>query len=146
MSRVPYSSTVGSLMYAMIYTRPDIAYVVSMVSHYMANLGKEHSKEVEWVLRYLSGTRDYCLCFGISRDGVQSYVDSDYAGDMDGRRSLTGYEFTMGSCAISWKTVLQPTIALSTIEVEYMDIIEGFNEAIWPKGLLNSLNGSLLYT
>ncbi|KAJ9548963.1 hypothetical protein OSB04_021506 [Centaurea solstitialis] len=140
MSRVPYSSAVGSLMYAMICTRPDLAYAISMVSRYMANPGKEHWKAVQWVLRYLSGTRNHCLCFGASRDGVQGYVDSDYGGDMDGRRSLSGYVFTMGSCAISWKAVLQPTVALSTTEAEYMAVTEGFKEAIWLKGLFSSLS------
>ncbi|KAJ9543281.1 hypothetical protein OSB04_022988 [Centaurea solstitialis] len=140
MSRVPYSSAVGSLMYAMICTRPDLAYAISMVSRYMANPGKEHWKAVQWVLRYLSGTRNHCLCFGTSRDSVQGYVDSDYGGDMDGRRSLSGYVFTMGSCAISWKAVLQPTVALSTTEAEYMAVTEGFKEAIWLKGLFSSLS------
>ena len=144
MSRVPYSSAVGSLMYAMICTRPDLAYAVSMVSRYMANPGKEHWKAVQWVFRYLSGTRYHCLCFGTSRDGVQGYVDSDYGGDMDGRRSLTGYVFTMGSCAISWKAVLQPTVALSATEAEYMAVTEGFKEAIWLKGLFNSLSSDEL--
>jgi hypothetical protein len=144
MSRVPYSSAVGSLMYAMICTRPDLAYAVSMVSRYMANPGKEHWKAVQWVFRYLSGTRYHCLCFGTSRDGVQGYVDSDYGGDMDGRRSLIGYVFTMGSCAISWKAVLQPTVALSTTEAEYMAVTEGFKEAIWLKGLFNSLSSDEL--
>jgi hypothetical protein len=56
MSRVPYSSTVGSLMYAMVCTRPDIAHAVGVVSRYMNNPGKEHWEEVKWILRYLRGT------------------------------------------------------------------------------------------
>ena len=63
---------------------------------------------------------------------------------MDGRRSLTGYVFTMGSCAISWKAVLQTTVALSTTEPEYMAVTEGFKEAIWLKGLFNSFSGDEL--
>jgi hypothetical protein len=64
MSRVPYSSTVGSLMYAMVYTRPDIADAVGVVSRYMKNPGKEHWEELKWILRYLRGTRTHALCFG----------------------------------------------------------------------------------
>ncbi|KAG8503399.1 hypothetical protein CXB51_001318 [Gossypium anomalum] len=143
MSHVPYSSAVGSLMYAMVCSRPDLSYAVSAVSRYMANPGKEHWKAVQWILRYLRGTTDVCLQFGRTKDGVIGYVDADFAGDLDRRRSLTGYVFTIGGCAISWKATLQTTVALSTTEVEYMAITEACKEAIWLKGLLSELNEDL---
>ena len=62
MSRIPYSSAVGSLMYAMVCTRPDIAHVVGVVSRYMNNPGKENWKSVQWILRYLRGTTSHALC------------------------------------------------------------------------------------
>ena len=101
MSKVPYSSAVGSLMYAMVCSRPDLSHAMSVVSRYMANSGKEHWKAVQWIFRYLRGSSSACLCFGKSRDGLVGYVDSDYAGDLDKRRSLSGYVFTVGSCAVS---------------------------------------------
>ena len=64
MSKIPYSSIVGSLMYAMVHTRPDIAHVVEFVIRYMNNLGKEHWKSVQWILRYLRGTTSHALGFG----------------------------------------------------------------------------------
>ena len=64
MSKIPYASAVGSLMYAMFYTRPDIAHVVGVVSRYMKNPGKEHWMAVKWILRYLRGTTNQALCFG----------------------------------------------------------------------------------
>ncbi|KAG8485491.1 hypothetical protein CXB51_021304 [Gossypium anomalum] len=143
MSHVPYSSAVGSLMYAMVCSRPDLSYAVSAVSRYMANPGKEHWKAVQWILRYLRGTTDVCLQFGRTEDGVIGYVDADFAGDLDRRRSLTGYVFTIGGCAISWKATLQTTVALSTTEAEYMAITEACKEAIWLKGLFNKLNEDL---
>ncbi|KAG8503937.1 hypothetical protein CXB51_002266 [Gossypium anomalum] len=103
MSHVPYSSAVGSLMYAMVCSRPDLSYAVSAVSRYMANPGKNTGNTVQWILRYLRGTTDVCLQFGRTEDGVIGYVDADFAGDLDRRRSLTGYVFTIGGCAISWK-------------------------------------------
>lgn len=93
MSRVPYSSTVGSLMYIMICSYQDLSFAVSAVSRYMANLGKEHWKAVQWIFRYLCGSSDVCLQFGRTEDGVIGSVDSDFAGDLDKRRSLTGYVF-----------------------------------------------------
>ncbi|KAG8501480.1 hypothetical protein CXB51_003989 [Gossypium anomalum] len=143
MSHVPYSSAVGSLMYAMVCSRPDLSYAVSAVSRYMANPGKEHWKAVQWILRYLRGTTDVCLQFGRTEDRVIGYVDADFAGDLDRRRSLTGYVFTIGGCAISWKATLQTTVALSTTEAEYMAITEACKEAIWLKGLFSELNEDL---
>ena len=64
MAKVPYSSAVGSLMYAMICTRPDIAYAVGVVSRYMANPGKKHWEAVKGIMRYLKGTKGMRICFG----------------------------------------------------------------------------------
>ncbi|CAM0870358.1 unnamed protein product [Alopecurus aequalis] len=99
MSRVPYSSAVGSLMYAMVCSRPDLSYAMSLVSRYMANPGKEHWKVVQWIFRYLRGTSNACLNFGKTGEGLKGYVDSDFAADLDKRRSLTGYVFTLGGYA-----------------------------------------------
>nr|CAJ86192.1 H0306F03.15 [Oryza sativa] len=138
---VPYSSAVGSLMYAMICSRPDLSHALSVVSRYMVNPGKEHWKAVQWIFRYLHGTSSACLQFGRSRDGLVGYVDSDFAGDLDRRRSLTGYVFTIGGCAVSWKASLQATVALSTTEAEYIAISEACKEAIWLRDLYTELCG-----
>ncbi|PHT55204.1 Retrovirus-related Pol polyprotein from transposon TNT 1-94 [Capsicum baccatum] len=84
--------------------------------------------------------------FGRNRDGVVGYIDSDFAGDHDKRRSLPGYVFTIGGCAISWKATLQTTFALSTTEAEYMAIIEALKEAIWLKSLFGELSKDLQIT
>jgi len=89
----------------------------------------------------LRGTSNACLQFGKSRDGLVGYVDSDYASDLDKRRSLTGYVFTIGGCAVSWKASLQATVALSTTEAEYMAISNACKEAIWLRGLYSELCG-----
>ena len=91
MSKFPHTSSVGSLMYAMICTRPDLSHAVSVVSRYMTNPGKEHWKAVQWIFKYLRGTTDKWLHCGGSNTDVVGFVDFDYAGDLDKRRSLTGY-------------------------------------------------------
>ena len=107
MAKVPYASCVGSLMYAMIATHPVIAFVVGVVSRYMsADPGKKHLEAVKGTLRCLSGTKDMCICFGKSKSGVLGYTDSDYAGNSDNRRSMTGYIFTLYGGAISWMSRL----------------------------------------
>ncbi|PHT99744.1 hypothetical protein BC332_29532 [Capsicum chinense] len=84
--------------------------------------------------------KDYSQ-FRQNRDGVIEYVDSDFTGDLDKRRSLTGYVFSFSSCTISWKATLHTTVSLSTTEGEYMVIIEAFKEAIWLKGLFDGARG-----
>lgn len=83
-------------MYAMIYTRPNLAQVVSVVSKYMVNPGQQHWDAVKWILRYLKGTTNVGLSFQRNKDaGVQEgFVDFDYVGDLDGR-STTGYIFVL---------------------------------------------------
>ena len=90
MSKVPYASAVGSLMYAMVCTRPDIAHAVGVVRRYMKNPGKEHWMELKWILRYLRGTTNQALFFGGSNIALQGFVDVDMVGDKDNRRSTTG--------------------------------------------------------
>ena len=81
MSKVPYSSTISSLMYTMVCIRLDIVHEVGVMSRYMNNLGKEHWKVVPWILRNLRGTTSHALCFGGSDTVLQGYVDADMAGD-----------------------------------------------------------------
>ncbi|KAH9688531.1 Integrase catalytic domain-containing protein [Citrus sinensis] len=140
--QVPYSNAVGSLMYAMVCTTPNISHAVSIVSRYMHNPSKRQWQAVKWILRYIQKTMDVSLLF--ERDdtlgqGVIGYVDSDYVGDLDKRRSTTGYVFTFAGGPISWKSTLQSTVALSTTEAEYMAIVEAIKEAIWLQDLLENL-------
>nr|GEW86558.1 retrovirus-related Pol polyprotein from transposon TNT 1-94 [Tanacetum cinerariifolium] len=119
MSRVPYSSAVGSLMYAMVCTRPDLAHVVSVVSRYIHNLGKMHWEAVKCIIRYLKGTSNIGLSFEKGRassNGVKGYVDSYYAGDLDARKSFSSYIFSHCGSAISWYSSLLAITALSTIK------------------------------
>eukprot|EP00253_Pinus_taeda_P024271 PITA_24271 len=99
MCHVPYANAVGNLMYAMVSTRPNISHAVGVVSRFMANPGKEHWQAVKWVLRYLRGTSDRCIVFSGSEGSVCGYVDADYAGDLDKRRSTTGYVFTLADAS-----------------------------------------------
>ncbi|RVW49359.1 Retrovirus-related Pol polyprotein from transposon TNT 1-94 [Vitis vinifera] len=121
MKSVPYSSVVGSLMYAMVCTRPDLAFAVSV------------------------GSSSVCLVYGNGdvSSGLVGFTDSDHGGDLMKRRSLTCYIFTLFGCAISWRASLQPTVALSTTEAEYMSLTEGVKEGMWLNGFLGSLGLNL---
>ncbi|RVW18012.1 Retrovirus-related Pol polyprotein from transposon TNT 1-94 [Vitis vinifera] len=138
MKSVPYSSVVGSLMYAMVCTRPDLAFAVSVVSRFMSNPGKAHWEAVKWIMRYLKGSSSVCLVYGNGdvSSGLVGFTDSDHGGDLMKRRSLTCYIFTLFGCAISWRASLQPTVVLSTTEAEYMSLTEGVKEGMWLNGFL----------
>ncbi|KAH9782190.1 Integrase catalytic domain-containing protein [Citrus sinensis] len=145
MEKFPYANAVGCMMYAMVLTRPDISYALSIVSRYMATPGKEHWQAVKWILRYLSGTDRIGLLYGRSEGrcgGLWGYVDSDFTGDNDRGRSLTGYLFMLNGCIISWKASLQHVVALSTTEAEYTATTEAVKEALWLKGMIEELGVS----
>ena len=139
MEKVPYSSAVGSLMYAMVCTRPDIAQAVGVVSRFLSNPGREHWNAVKWILRYLKGTSKQCLCFGNGNAMLESYTDADMAGDIDARRSTSGYLMKFGGAAISWQSKLQKCVALSTTEAEYIAATEACKETLWLKKFLQEL-------
>lgn len=126
-------------MYAMVCTRPDIASAVGVVSRFLSNPGKEHWEAVKWILRYLKGTSKLCLCFGDSEPILEGYTDADMAGDLDCRKSTSGFVFTFAGGAVSWQSKLQKCVALSTIEAEYIAIAEAGKEMLWLKRFLHEL-------
>ncbi|GKV14795.1 hypothetical protein SLEP1_g25613 [Rubroshorea leprosula] len=124
MSLIPYSSAVSSLMYAMVCTRPDIAHAVGVVSRFLSDPGKIHWEAVKWIFRYLRGTTKLCLTFGQTEPILKGYTDADMAGDLDNRKSISGYLFTFAGGAVSWQSKLQKCVALSTTEAEYIAATE----------------------
>uniref|UniRef100_A0A803MVT2 Uncharacterized protein n=1 Tax=Chenopodium quinoa TaxID=63459 RepID=A0A803MVT2_CHEQI len=106
----------------------------------MARPGREHWQGVKRIFRYLRGTTDIGLVYGNGKEClVTGYSDSDYAADVDTRRSVTGYVFTLGGSVVSWKSTLQSSVTLSTTEAEYMALTSAAKESIWLKGLVGEL-------
>ena len=97
MSHVPYASAVGSLMYAMVCTRPDIIHAVGVLSRFMSNPGKEHWTTVKRVFRYLRGTSDYGLCYQ-GRPGLERMLDIRGFVDADGLKIWTKEDLQVGMC------------------------------------------------
>ncbi|XP_035541506.1 secreted RxLR effector protein 161-like [Juglans regia] len=113
---IPYASVVGSLMYAQVCTRPDIAYAISFLSRFQSNPGQEHWKAAKKVMRYLKKTEGYMLTFQRSNHlEVVGYSDFDFAGCQDDLKSTSGYIFILAGGAISWKSVKQTLVASSTM-------------------------------
>ena len=138
MEKVPYASAVGSLMYAQVCTRPDIAFAISVLGRYLSKPGVGHWQAAKRVMRYLQGTRDYLLTFKRSDHlEVIGYSDSDYGGCPDDYKSTSGYVFMLAGGAISWKSVKQTLTATSTMEAEYVACFEATRQAIWLRNFIS---------
>ncbi|KAJ9552277.1 hypothetical protein OSB04_016322 [Centaurea solstitialis] len=141
MKSVPYASAIGSIMYAMLCTRPDVAYSVSVTSRYQQIPGEPHWVAVKNILKYLRRTKEMFLVFGGSEDEISviGYSDASFQTDRDDFRSQSGYVFTLNGGAISWKSSKQDTIADSTTEAEYIATSDAAKEVVWLRNFLSDL-------
>ncbi|KAK1609788.1 hypothetical protein QYE76_033461 [Lolium multiflorum] len=140
MSQIPYASAVGSIMYAMLCTRPDIAHAVSLTSRYQSDPGMEHWTAVKNILKYLKRTKDMFLCYGGDQElVVTSYTDASWNTDPDDSKSQSGYVFILNGAAVSWASSKQCTVAKSSTESEYIAASEASSEAVWMKRFIIEL-------
>eukprot|EP00268_Persea_americana_P012745 TRINITY_DN15453_c0_g2_i2.p1 TRINITY_DN15453_c0_g2~~TRINITY_DN15453_c0_g2_i2.p1 ORF type:complete len:405 (+),score=42.66 TRINITY_DN15453_c0_g2_i2:606-1820(+) len=135
-AQLDYASVIGSLMYAMNCTRPDVADAVSKLSRYTSNPGVEHWNAVFKVLKYLKHTIEYALYYSSFPAVVECYSDADWNTDLDDSKSTSGYIFTLGGAAISWKSKKQTTITQSTKDSEFLALGAAATEAEWIRNLL----------
>ncbi|KAL0423370.1 UNVERIFIED_CONTAM: Retrovirus-related Pol polyprotein from transposon TNT 1-94 [Sesamum radiatum] len=139
MAKNPYASAVGSLIYAMMCTRPDLFFAVRMVSRDESNPGPDHWVAVKRILRYLKGTSDLALCYHGESLRLVRYSDADGSANRDERKSTSEYAFLLGGTAITWCSKKQSCISLSTVEAEYVACTSVVQEAIWLRRFLKSL-------
>ncbi|KAK8647797.1 hypothetical protein V6N13_121524 [Hibiscus sabdariffa] len=140
MSQIPYASAIGSIMYAMICTRPDLSYALSMTSRYQANPGEGHWTAVKNILKYLRRTKDVFLVYGGEEElRIKGYTDASFQTDKDDSRSQSGFIFCLNGGAVSWKSSKQDTVADSTTEAEYIAASEAAKEAVSIKKFITGL-------
>ncbi|KAL5572941.1 hypothetical protein UlMin_022538 [Ulmus minor] len=103
MEGISYSQAIGSIMLSMVSTRPDLSFAISVLSRFMSNPERDHWLAMKWLLRYIKGTTKLGLVYRKARNYLRldGYVDSDYGGDRDRRRSTTTYVFMLNNCCIS---------------------------------------------
>jgi hypothetical protein len=135
-----YQSIIGSLLYLMIGTHPDISYAVTHLSQFTMNPSEDHYRAALHICRYLASTQDYKLVYGKAADkGLMAYTDSDWAADKIWHWSVTGYFFKLADSIISWCSHAQKTVALSLTEAEYMALSNCSRQAVWIKTMIEEL-------
>ena len=127
-----YRSLIGSLMYLMLGTRPDIVYAVGKLARFVTNLSPEHIKAARCILAYLKAT-DYWGLRYYSNGFIEpeGFVDADHAGDKSDRKSTVGYTFLAVKCAFSWSSKKESMVATSTMEAKYIALFLGAQQAVW---------------
>lgn len=134
-----YKQLLGSLMY-LTFTRHDLMYGVSVISRYMDIPTKMHLNAAKRILRYVKGTIDYRVLYNSQRGSdFVGFIDSDYAGDIDDRKSTSGHVFMLNYGAITWSSKKQQIVTLSTIEAEFVATASCACQAIWLRRMLKAL-------
>jgi hypothetical protein len=140
MQQIPYKEVLGSLLYAAVCTRPDLAGPVAMAGRVSHNPSMQHWQWLKHILRYVKGTLDLGIRYSAGGNNVVSiYSDSDYAGDRAGRKSTSGMVAFLNGGPISWSSQKQQTVSLSTCEAEYIAMTGAAAEVQWLRQLLEEL-------
>lgn len=140
----PYRECVGSLMFAAIVSRPDIAYSVGVASRFLNNPTVAQWNAVKRIIRYLKNTANYGIEYLRQPEyNLNGFCDADYASDKETRRSTTGYVFKASGGPITWSSKRQSGVTLSTTEAEYVAACQATKEAVWLRQLLNNIGVSL---
>ena len=140
----PYINATGSILYSAICTRPDIFYATMQLAKFNSNPGEKHVEASKMLLRYLGGTQDEGIVFrkDPNFDGklrIKAYVDSDWGGDPDTRRSTIGFIVHINGGPVSWKSKTLKTLALSSCEAEFMALSEVCRELMWMCRFLDEI-------
>jgi hypothetical protein len=153
MKDLPYREAIGSLLWLSMGTRPDITYAVSQVAKFNSEPGPQHWKAVKRIFQYVQQSLGYGIKFKrcidkntitnfINIDSISGYVDADHARDPDSRRSVTGYVFLLADGPVSWNSKQQSSVALSSMEAEYMAASAACQEAVWLDRVLKELGNT----
>ena len=120
MRGVPYREAIGSLLYASLATRPDIAFAVNQAARYVSDPGRAHWTAVKRIFRYLKGTKDFGIMYRRGEEGhdLVAFSDADWAGNRDNRRSTSGFICFLHDGPVNWLSASQKCVALSTHESE----------------------------
>ncbi len=135
-----YQQVIGSLLYIMLGTRPDIAFAVTKLLQFTSNPTEEHLGKALYICRYLLGMPNYALVYdGPGNGGLLAYANSDWASDPITRKSTLGYVVKLASAVFSWNTHTEKTVVLSSTEAEYMSLSDTSHQLVWVRNLFFEL-------
>jgi Reverse transcriptase (RNA-dependent DNA polymerase)/GAG-pre-integrase domain/gag-polypeptide of LTR copia-type len=141
MAGKPYRAILGSVMWGQLATRPDLSFAVSLLARFQINPGIDHWNGLMHVIGYIKNTLDYGLTYYRDSDlSPIAYVDADYGGCRDTRRSTSGYVFIMAGGAVTWSSKRQTTVALSTVEAEYVAMSRCAQQMTWMQSWMSEAN------
>ncbi|XP_073121997.1 secreted RxLR effector protein 161-like [Henckelia pumila] len=138
-SQVKYARVIGSLMYLTNCTRPDLAYTVNKLSRFTSNPSEDHWKALMRVLGYLKYTSSYGIKYTKYHAVLEGYCDANWISDTKYSKSTSGYVFTIGGGAVSWRSSKQTCIARSTMESEFIALDKAGEEAEWLRKFLEDI-------
>ena len=135
-----YRSMIGSLLYVTA-SRPDVMHAVGLVGRFQANPKESHLQAVKRIFRYLKGTAEFRLWYPRGPElTLTAYIDADWAGDTDDRKSISRGAFYLGNCLVSWLSKKQSSISLSTAEAEYIAAAACCTQVLWMKQTLHDVH------
>ncbi len=136
----PYRPVLGSVMWGQLATRPDLSFAVSLLSRFQVNPGLKHWKALLHVIGYVKNTIDYGITYSQDTDLTPlAYADADYGGCWDTRRSTSGFIFLMAGGVVTWSSKRQATVALSTVEAEYVAMSRCAQQMVWMRTWLDEI-------
>ena len=136
-SKQPYREAIGSLMYLMVGTRPDLAFSIGTLAKFVEDPSELHWNAVKRVIRYVIHTKELGLMYGGDElNPPVVYVDADWAGDKTTRKSMSGFMATSNGTAVAWCARQQEVVALSSAESEYISMCNGARETVWLRRLV----------
>jgi len=139
-NKIPYREAVGCLLFLAMISRPDISYATGLVSRFCSKFDLNHWNAIKRIFKYLSNTEDFGILYrDCDISDIRGFSDADYAGDVNTRRSTTGYLFALADGAITWASKRQTTVSLSTTESEYISASTAIKECIWLSRILTEL-------
>ncbi|XP_075091577.1 secreted RxLR effector protein 161-like [Nicotiana tabacum] len=140
MKNIPYTSAIGSLIYAQVCTRPDITFIVNVLGRYLSNLGHDHWVAAKKVMRYLQNTKDYILIYKrVDNLEIVGYSNADIGGCTNDYNSTSNYAFTLAGGAISWKSIKQTLVTSSTMYVKFMAGYSASTQVVWLRNFISEL-------
>ena len=139
MRQIPYASAIGSIMYAMLCTRPDVLFTLSVTSRFQFNYAEDHWMTTKTILKYLRRTKDLFLVYRNGDLQVNGYTDANFQSDKDDCKSQSGYVFIMNRVVAVWKSSKQETTEDLTTKTEYIAASDAAKEAVWIKKFITEL-------